>query len=182
MSDLIRWGILGTARINRALIPAIRASTRNRLVAIASRTPARAKNYAKKWGIDQYYGSYQTLLDNPELMPFTFLYPTIYMPNWQSKLLNHINMYYAKNHLHFRRMKSMPSSLPPVKIMSSYLKVLCTVTIHRQKSSKAWLNPESLGISNILTDVFPLSLNILMIIAGRRNLGVAVFGIWAVTQ
>ena len=85
MSDLIRWGILGTARINRALIPAIRASTRNRLVAIASRTPARAKNYAKKWGIDQYYGSYQTLLDNPEIDAVYISLPNHLHAEWAIK-------------------------------------------------------------------------------------------------
>ena len=35
--SLVRWGLLGTARINRRLIPAMRASARSTIVAVASR-------------------------------------------------------------------------------------------------------------------------------------------------
>ena len=34
---ILRWGLISTARINRALIPPLRASARNQLVAVASR-------------------------------------------------------------------------------------------------------------------------------------------------
>ena len=63
----LAWGILGTARINRALIPPIRASARNRLAAVASRTPERADLYAREWGIERSYGSYEALLADPEI-------------------------------------------------------------------------------------------------------------------
>lgn len=58
----IRWGLLSTARINRRLIPAIRASARGELVAVASRTPAAAQTYASEWGIPLAFGSYEALL------------------------------------------------------------------------------------------------------------------------
>ncbi len=58
----IRWGLLSTARINRRLIPAIRASARGRLVAVASRTPAAAQVYATEWRIPLAFGSYAALL------------------------------------------------------------------------------------------------------------------------
>ena len=45
-SNELRWGLLCTANINRRLIPAIRAADRNVLVAVASRSPERAKAYA----------------------------------------------------------------------------------------------------------------------------------------
>lgn len=63
----LRWGILGTARINRRLIPAIRSAHRSSLVAVASRDRARAQAYAKEWGIPQGVEGYQRLLDDPAI-------------------------------------------------------------------------------------------------------------------
>jgi len=61
------WGILGTARINRMLIPPLRLSPGNRLVAVASRELARADAYAREWQIGRAYGSYEELLADPEI-------------------------------------------------------------------------------------------------------------------
>jgi xylose dehydrogenase (NAD/NADP) len=64
---VLRWGILGTARINRRLIPAIRAARRSSLVAVASRDRARAEAFAKVWEIPQAVDGYQRLLDDPSI-------------------------------------------------------------------------------------------------------------------
>jgi len=64
---VLRWGLLGTARINRALIPPLRASAGNRLLAVASRDPATAGAYAAEWGIGRAHGSYEALLADPEI-------------------------------------------------------------------------------------------------------------------
>ncbi len=61
------WGILGTARINRRVIPAIRAARRSSLMAVASRDRARADAYAKEWGIPKAVEGYQQLLDDPAI-------------------------------------------------------------------------------------------------------------------
>lgn len=63
----VRWGILGTARINRRLIPAIRAAARCELVAIASRDLSRGEAYAREWGIAQATDGYQALLDDEDV-------------------------------------------------------------------------------------------------------------------
>jgi D-xylose 1-dehydrogenase (NADP+, D-xylono-1,5-lactone-forming) len=63
----VRWGLLSTARINRRLIPAIRASRRAELVAVASRAEAHAKAYAAEWEIPKYFGGYQAMLDSGEV-------------------------------------------------------------------------------------------------------------------
>jgi xylose dehydrogenase (NAD/NADP) len=63
----LRWGLICTARINRALIPAIRASHRSELVAVASRDLARAQDYARQWDIPRAHGSYQDLLADPDV-------------------------------------------------------------------------------------------------------------------
>ncbi len=60
--DTVRWGLLSTANINRRLIPAIRASRRGELVAVASREHGKARSYAAKWEIPQAFGSYEAML------------------------------------------------------------------------------------------------------------------------
>src|SRR6187401_1308651 len=64
---MIRWGILGTARINRRVIPAMRLARRSELVAIASRDRARAEAYAREWSIPRAVAGYQTLLDDSNI-------------------------------------------------------------------------------------------------------------------
>jgi D-xylose 1-dehydrogenase (NADP+, D-xylono-1,5-lactone-forming) len=63
----LRWGILSTAHINRALIPPLRNSPRNELWGVASRDPRRAQDYAKEWGIPKSYGSYEALLEDQDI-------------------------------------------------------------------------------------------------------------------
>ena len=67
MPKALRWGLLGAARINRSLIPALRASSRNELAAVASRDAARAAAYAREWGIPRSLGRYEDLLADPEI-------------------------------------------------------------------------------------------------------------------
>ena len=62
---VMRWGILGTARINRRIIPAMRLARRSELVAVASRERARAEHYAAEWSIPRAVAGYQALLDDP---------------------------------------------------------------------------------------------------------------------
>jgi xylose dehydrogenase (NAD/NADP) len=58
----LRWGLISTAVINEALIPAIRACRRSELVAVASRDAQRAAAYADEWSIPASYGGYDDLL------------------------------------------------------------------------------------------------------------------------
>jgi xylose dehydrogenase (NAD/NADP) len=63
-TQAFRWGLLSTARINRRLIPAIRAAAGNELVGVASRELGVAAEYAAEWGISRIFGSYQEMLDS----------------------------------------------------------------------------------------------------------------------
>ena len=60
----LRWGILGTARINRRVIPAMRAARRSSLAVVASRNQARAEAFAKTWEIPRAVEGYQRVLDD----------------------------------------------------------------------------------------------------------------------
>jgi xylose dehydrogenase (NAD/NADP) len=64
---VLNWGFLSTARINSALIPPLRASKRNQLLAVGSRSQETADAYAKEKKIPRAYGSYEALLADPEL-------------------------------------------------------------------------------------------------------------------
>jgi D-xylose 1-dehydrogenase (NADP+, D-xylono-1,5-lactone-forming) len=63
----VKWGILSTAHINRLVIPPAHASPEVELIAVASRDQARAEAYAREWGIERAYGSYEALLEDPDV-------------------------------------------------------------------------------------------------------------------
>ncbi len=66
--DSIHWGVLGVANIAvRAVIPPIQRSSNGRVVAIASRTVTKARDAARRLGIPKAYGSYEALLDDPDV-------------------------------------------------------------------------------------------------------------------
>jgi D-xylose 1-dehydrogenase (NADP+, D-xylono-1,5-lactone-forming) len=67
MTQILRWGILSTARINKALIPPLQSSKRNKLLAVASRSQDKADAYARAKKIKRAYGSYEALLADPEI-------------------------------------------------------------------------------------------------------------------
>src|ERR671938_1873634 len=54
----LRWGILSTADISRALL----ASGHGEFVAVASRSGERAEAFAREHGLDRWHGSYEDLL------------------------------------------------------------------------------------------------------------------------
>lgn len=64
----IRWGVLSTANIGRTkVIPAIQASERGEVVAVASRNADKARAFADELGIPRSHGSYEALLADPEV-------------------------------------------------------------------------------------------------------------------
>ena len=67
MSKVLNWGLLSTARINRALIPPLQVSKRSHLLAVCSRSQETAEAYAKEHKIPRAYGSYESMLADPEI-------------------------------------------------------------------------------------------------------------------
>ncbi|HZC06985.1 MAG TPA: Gfo/Idh/MocA family oxidoreductase [Ktedonobacterales bacterium] len=66
--ELVRWGVISTANIGvKAVIPAIEASRNGRLVAIGSRDLARAERIALRERGVRAFGSYEALLEDPEI-------------------------------------------------------------------------------------------------------------------
>lgn len=81
----LNWGLLGTARINRSIIPPLRLSVRNNLVAVASRTQERAQSYANEWHIPTAYGSYEALLADPKIDVVYIPLPNLMHAEWAIK-------------------------------------------------------------------------------------------------
>ena len=64
----LRWGILGCARITRrGLIPGIAESSGSRLVALASRDQTTAESWAREFGVERAYGSYEQVIADPSV-------------------------------------------------------------------------------------------------------------------
>lgn len=64
----VRWGILGAANIAvQKVVPAMRASERSQVIAIASRDLTKAHDAAQSLSIPRAYGSYEELLADPEI-------------------------------------------------------------------------------------------------------------------
>ncbi len=65
----VRWGVLGVSGLvgRLAVCPALQHSDTADFVAIASRDPAKATAEAARFGARRAYGSYQALLDDPEV-------------------------------------------------------------------------------------------------------------------
>lgn len=67
-SGKVRWGIISTANIGvTKVIPGMLKSREFEVRAIASRSLPTAKKWAKKLGIPVAYGSYEELLNDPEI-------------------------------------------------------------------------------------------------------------------
>jgi xylose dehydrogenase (NAD/NADP) len=63
----VSWGLLSTAPINLKILAAARQSDLTDVVAVASRDAARAEAYAREHGIERSHGSYEALLEDPEI-------------------------------------------------------------------------------------------------------------------
>jgi len=83
----LKWGLISTARINRALIKPLRASERNELLAVASRTQETADQYAAEWEIPRAFGSYQAMLDDPGIDVVYNSLPNSLHTEWTVKAL-----------------------------------------------------------------------------------------------
>ena len=79
------WGLLSTARINERLIPAFRASGRSKLLAVASRSKERARDYAKQWDIPHAYGTYEQILADPAINVIYLSLPNHLHTEWAIK-------------------------------------------------------------------------------------------------
>jgi len=83
----VRWGLLSTARINRAVLAGVRQTDRAEVVAVASREQQRADDYAREHGIERAHGSYEALLDDPDVEVIYVSLPNSLHVEWSVRAL-----------------------------------------------------------------------------------------------
>jgi D-xylose 1-dehydrogenase (NADP+, D-xylono-1,5-lactone-forming) len=83
----MRLGIVSTADINRKVIPGARASEKVELVAVSSRDQRQAEEYAKTWEIERAYGSYEALLEDPDVDAVYISLPNTLHREWSIRSL-----------------------------------------------------------------------------------------------
>jgi predicted dehydrogenase len=82
---IARWGLLSTARINERMIPAMRAAERSEVLAVCSRSQEKAESYAAQWEIPRAYGSYDQMLNDPDVNVVYIALPNSMHREWAIK-------------------------------------------------------------------------------------------------
>ena len=77
-----RWGILGAASIARKNVRAMHLADNATPLAIASRTLAKAAAFAEEHGLDRAHGSYEALLEDPDVDAVYIPLPTTLHRDW----------------------------------------------------------------------------------------------------
>ena len=83
----VAWGLVSTADINRLVIPGAHESEKVDLIAVGSRDQARAEEYAREWGIERAYGSYEALLEDPDVEALYISLPNNLHCEWSIRAL-----------------------------------------------------------------------------------------------
>jgi predicted dehydrogenase len=83
----VRWGILGTGGITRALLRGARRTDAVDVIAAGSRTQERAEEYAHEHGIARAHGSYESLLADPDVEAVYISLPNSLHHPWTMRAL-----------------------------------------------------------------------------------------------
>ena len=84
----VSWGVLSTARIGlQKVIPAMQKGKYSRIVAIASRDAAKARDAASRLKIPRAHGSYEALLADPDVEAVYIPLPNHLHVEWSIKAL-----------------------------------------------------------------------------------------------
>ncbi|MDR0416421.1 MAG: Gfo/Idh/MocA family oxidoreductase [Propionibacteriaceae bacterium] len=63
----LRWGVLGCGQVARSVMTCLRRATKQKPVAVAARSAARAQSFAQEFEIPSSYGSYAELVADPDV-------------------------------------------------------------------------------------------------------------------
>ena len=83
----VSWGLLSTANINLPILAAARASDLAEVTAVASRDSARAEAYAREHGLERAHGSYEALLEDPDIEAVYISLPNALHVPWTLRAL-----------------------------------------------------------------------------------------------
>ncbi len=83
----VQWGVLSTAHINAKFLTGVAQSDECDVLAVASRDAERAARYARANGIERSYGSYDELLDDPDVEVVYISLPNSLHVEWTERAL-----------------------------------------------------------------------------------------------
>lgn len=83
----VQWGVLSTARINAKFMAGVAQSEQCDVLAVASRDAGRAAQYARQNGIERAYGSYEQLLEDPDVQAVYISLPNALHLEWTQRAL-----------------------------------------------------------------------------------------------
>jgi D-xylose 1-dehydrogenase (NADP+, D-xylono-1,5-lactone-forming) len=83
----VKWGLLSTALINRAILAGALESLEVDVVAVASRDETRAQSYAREHGIERAYGTYAGLLADADVEAVYISLPNRLHAEWALRAL-----------------------------------------------------------------------------------------------
>ena len=83
----VTWGILSTAGINRKFLAGAREAHNAQVVAVASRDPVVARDYADAHGIERAHGDYEALLADPGVEAVYIPLPNSMHVEWSVRAL-----------------------------------------------------------------------------------------------
>jgi predicted dehydrogenase len=88
MTDRVRWGVLGAAKIaNNFVVPALQRSRNGRVTTVASRDLARAQAFATKHDIAHVSSSYEEVIASPDVDAIYIPLPTASHFEWCKKAM-----------------------------------------------------------------------------------------------
>ncbi|NOY36081.1 MAG: Gfo/Idh/MocA family oxidoreductase [Chlorobi bacterium] len=126
-NDKVRWGILSTARIGiNNVIPALQAGKYSEVVAIASRNGEKARLAAEQFGIPKSYGTYEALLEDPDVDAIYNPLPNhLHLP-WSGKAVlsgKHVlcEKPVAPNAEGARQLIGIAAKHPEIKVMEAFM-------------------------------------------------------------
>lgn len=123
----IQWGILSTATIAvEQVIPAIQQSKCGKVLAIASRSPEKAKNVAMEFDIPKYHENYDALLADPEVEAIYIPLPNHLHVEWAIKALRAgkhvlVEKPIALNVKEAQELADEAKRHPELKVMEAYM-------------------------------------------------------------
>jgi predicted dehydrogenase len=84
----LRFGVLGAAKIARSFIAGVGPSELVDIVTVASRDLEKGKQFANETGVPRAHGSYEALIDDPNVDAIYVPLPNTLHAEWVTKALN----------------------------------------------------------------------------------------------
>jgi predicted dehydrogenase len=139
MSDRVRWGVLGTARIAREkVVPAMFKAAHVEVLAIASRDAATADAAARALRIPRAYGSYDALLADPDVDAVYVPLPNHLHVDWSIRALEAGKHVLCEKPLGLdaadvRRLVDAAAAHPRLKLMEAFMYRLHPQWLHAKR-------------------------------------------------